>query len=72
MILKENFFFRKMFIVTEYAALRFTTVHGICTPTPKNLSIHRPIVAFSYHCDMKIVSVVLLQSQNHVLSVSLR
>ena len=40
------------------------TWHGKCILIPKNVRIHCPIVAFSYHYEMKNDSVVLLQTKN--------
>ena len=38
----------------------------------KNIPILCPIVAFSYHYEMKIVSVILFQNETHDLSVNFR
>ena len=44
------------------------TRHGKCTLTPKNVPTRCPIVTFSYHYEIKIVSVILLQNQKYDLS----
>ena len=61
------------FLFDKYSTL--TTRHDKCTLSTKkvpNHANHRPILAFLYHYETKIIKVILLQNQIYDMSVNFR